>query len=152
MRAVVQRCKNAEVKVDGKSVGKISHGFMVLVGIGESDTDWDIEYLAKKIAGLRIFEDENGKMNYNIEKVNGEVLIVSNFTLYGNVYDGYRPSFTEAMMPAKAEEMYNKFVKECEKYPYKKVATGLFGGDMKIDIHNDGPVTIIIESEKGRRK
>lgn len=152
MRAVIQRCTNAEVKVDGETLGKIEKGFMVLLGVGATDTEWDIQYLARKIAGLRIFEDENEKMNYNIEKVGGEILIISNFTLYGNAYDGFRPSFSDAMMPAKAEDMYNKFVDECKKYPYKSVQTGKFGGDMQIDIHNDGPVTIIIESEKGRKK
>ena len=152
MRAVIQRCKEATVKVDEKIVGQIFHGFMVLLGIGEDDTDWDISYLARKIAGLRIFEDADGKMNYSIDKVDGELLIISNFTLYGNPYDGFRPSFSHAMMPAKAEDMYNKFIEECKKYPFKKVQTGQFGGDMQIDVHNDGPVTIIIESEKGRKK
>ncbi len=152
MKAVIQRCKNASVAVEGKVIGEISHGFMVLLGIGADDTEWDIQYLARKIAGLRIFEDENEKMNYNIEKVNGELLIISNFTLYGNAYDGFRPSFSDAMMPAKAEDMYNKFIEECKKYPFHKIATGSFGADMQIDVHNDGPVTIIIESEKGRKK
>ena len=152
MKAVVQRCKNAEVRVDGELIGEISHGFMVLLGVGLTDTECDAEYLARKIAGLRVFEDESGKMNLNIEKVGGELLVISNFTLYGNPYDGNRPSFSDAMMPERAEELYEYFINNCKKYPFKKVATGKFGGDMQIDVHNDGPITIIIESEKGRKK
>ena len=152
MKAVVQRCKNAQVIVQNKSVGRISHGFLVLLGIGQTDTEWDIEYLAKKIAGLRVFEDENGKMNLNISQIDGEILIVSNFTLYGNCYDGFRPSFSDAMMPAKAEDFYNKFIQVCQKYPFKNIQTGVFGADMQVEIENDGPVTIIIETEKARRK
>lgn len=152
MRAVIQRCKNAEVRVGGELIGSITHGFMVLVGVGSTDTEWDAKYLARKIAGLRVFEDQDGKMNLNIEKVSGQLLIISNFTLYGNPYDGNRPSFSEAMMPARAEELYEYFINECKNYPFQKIATGKFGGDMQIDVHNDGPITIIIESEKGRKK
>ena len=151
MKAVIQRCRAANVIVDGKCVGEISHGFLVLLGVGETDTTWDIEYLARKIAGLRIFEDDKGKMNLNSSQVDGEILIVSNFTLYGNAYDGFRPSFSSAMMPARAEEFYNKFILECQKYNYRKIATGVFGADMKVNVNNDGPVTIIIESEKARK-
>ena len=151
MKAVIQRCNNAQVVVEGNTVGKINKGFLVLLGVGNTDTEWDISYLARKIAGLRIFEDDQGKMNLNISQVNGEVLIISNFTLYGNSYDGFRPSFSDAMMPAKAEEFYNKFVEECKKNNFKNIQTGIFGADMKIDISNDGPVTIIIESEKARK-
>ena len=151
MKAVIQRCNNAQVIVEGNTVGKINKGFLVLLGVGNTDTEWDIRYLARKIAGLRIFEDDQGKMNLNISQVNGEALIISNFTLYGNSYDGFRPSFSDAMMPAKAEEFYNKFIEECKKYDFKNIQTGIFGADMKIDISNDGPVTIIIESEKARK-
>ena len=151
MRAVIQRCNKAQVTVDGQVVGKIGKGFLVLLGVGNTDTEWDINYLAKKIAGLRIFEDENGKMNLSSGQIDGEILIISNFTLYGNAYDGFRPSFSDAMMPARAEEYYNQFIKQCHNYPFKNIQTGIFGADMTIDIQNDGPVTILIESEKARK-
>ncbi len=151
MKAVIQRCHQAQVVVEGKVVGDIGKGFLVLLGVGATDTEWDIKYLTRKIAGLRIFEDENGKMNLNISQIGGELLVVSNFTLYGNAYDGFRPSFSDAMMPARAEEFYNKFVQECQQYDFKKIQTGVFGADMTIDIKNDGPVTILIESEKARK-
>lgn len=151
MKAVIQRCNSAQVVVEGKVVGKINKGLMVLLGVGGSDTEWDIKYLARKIAGLRIFEDDQGKMNLSSAQIGGEILIISNFTLYGNAYDGFRPSFSDAMMPAKAEEYYNQFIQECRSYEFKNVQSGVFGADMTIDIQNDGPVTIIIESEKARK-
>ena len=151
MKAVIQRCTNAEVKVDGNLVGKISKGFMVLLGIGQDDTDWDIQYLARKIAGLRIFEDENQKMNKSMQDIGGEMLVISNFTLYGETDHGFRPSFVRAMMPIRAKEMYLKFVEMSKAYPYKNIQTGEFGADMKVDVSNDGPVTIIIDTEKVRK-
>lgn len=151
MRAVIQRCNSAQVTVDSEVIGKIDKGFVVFLGVRSDDTDWDLEYLARKIAGLRIFEDENGKMNLSPEAVGGEILIISNFTLYGNTVHGFRPDFITAMMPQRAEEMYLKFIELCKTYPYKKIQTGKFGADMKVDVSNDGPVNIIIETENVRK-
>lgn len=151
MRAVIQRCNNASVTVDNEIIGKIDKGFVVFLGVRNDDTDWDLEYLARKIAGLRVFEDENAKMNLGPEAVGGEILIISNFTLYGNTVHGFRPDFMTAMMPQRAEEMYLKFIELCKTYPYKKIQTGKFGADMKVDVSNDGPVNIIIETENVRK-
>ncbi len=148
MKAVIQRSLNAEVIIDNKILGAISSGLVVLLGIGENDSEQDAVYLAKKIAGLRIFEDENQKMNLNVMDKSGEILIISNFTLYGDARHGFRPSFSTAMMPQRAEELYNFFIEECKKYPYKKIETGSFGADMKLKTINDGPVTIIIDSKQ----
>ncbi len=151
MRAVIQRCNNANVTVEGKIIGQINKGFVVFLGVCEDDTDWDLEYLVRKIAGLRIFEDENQKMNKSMQDVGGEMLVVSNFTLYGETDHGFRPSFVRAMMPIRAKEMYLKFVEMSKAYPYKNIQTGEFGADMKVDVSNDGPVTIIIDTEKVRK-
>lgn len=151
MRALIQRCNNASVTVEGKVIGQINKGFVVFLGIRNDDTDWDLEYLARKVAGLRIFEDENQKMNKGMQEVDGEILIISNFTLYGNTVRGFRPDFITAMMPQRAEEMYLKFIELCKSYPYKKIQTGQFGADMKVDVSNDGPVSIIIETENVRK-
>ena len=149
MRAVIQRCNSAQVTVNNEVIGKIDKGFVVFLGVRNDDTDWDLEYLARKIAGLRIFEDENQKMNLSPEAVGGEILIISNFTLYGNTVHGFRPDFITAMMPQRAEEYVNKFVEECRKTNcFKKINTGVFGADMKVSVENDGPVTIIMETEK----
>ena len=148
MKAVIQRCLDAKVEVENKIVGKIDKGFVVFLGIGKNDTDEDLNYLVRKISGLRIFEDENEKMNLNISQVNGEMLVVSNFTLYANTNHGFRPDFFNSMMPQRAEEYVNKFIQECKKTKgFKNIQTGIFGADMKVSVTNDGPVTIIIESE-----
>jgi len=148
MRAVIQRVSRAKVTVENNIVGEIANGFMILLGVGASDTSEDADYLADKILKLRVFEDEAGKMNLSIKDVNGELLIVSQFTLYGDCRRGTRPSFTNAAPGAKAEELYNYFVNKCTAEGIKKVQTGVFGAHMEVDITNDGPVTILIDSEK----
>lgn len=148
MKAVIQRCLNANVKVNNETVGKIEKGFVVFLGVGKNDTDEDLTYLVKKISGLRIFEDENSKMNLNINQINGEMLVISNFTLYANTSHGFRPDFLNSMMPQRAEEYVNKFIEECKKTNcFKNIQTGIFGADMKVSVTNDGPVTIIIDTE-----
>ena len=144
MKIVVQRVKNAQVDVEGKTVGKIGKGFLVLLGVTHTDTKENADYLVKKLCKLRIFTDENDKMNLDLKAVNGELLIVSQFTLYANCMDGNRPSFIEAAKPDKANELYEYFCSECEKNGIK-VEKGIFGADMKVSLLNDGPVTIIIE-------
>lgn len=146
MKIVVQRVKHAQVEVEGKVVGKINNGFMVLLGVTHDDTEKEADYLVKKLCKLRVFSDENDKMNLSIKDVNGELLIISQFTLYANCKDGNRPSFIEAAKPDKANELYEYFCKECEKNEIK-VEKGIFGADMKVSLLNDGPVTIIIEKE-----
>ncbi len=148
MKAVVQRCLNASVEVNKKIVGNINKGFVVFLGVGKQDTEEDLDYLVKKISGLRIFEDENEKMNLNISQVEGEMLVISNFTLYANTSRGFRPDFFNAMMPQRAEEFVNLFIEKCKNTNcFKKINTGIFGADMCVKVTNDGPVTIIIESE-----
>ena len=144
MKIVVQRVANAQVEVDKKVVGKIGKGFLVLVGVTHDDTKENADYLVKKLCKLRVFTDENDKMNLSLKDVNGELLIVSQFTLYANCKDGNRPSFVEAANPEQANELYEYFCSECEKNDIK-VEKGIFGADMKVSLLNDGPVTIIIE-------
>lgn len=144
MKLVVQRVKEAKVEVDEKMVGKINKGFLVLIGITHEDEKEQADYLVKKLCNLRVFEDENGKMNLSLKDVKGELLIVSQFTLYADCSNGNRPSFTNAARPEKANELYEYFCKECEKNDIK-VEKGIFGADMKVSLINDGPVTIIIE-------
>ena len=144
MKLVVQRVKNADVKVDGKTVGEIGKGFLVLVGITTTDTKEEADYLAKKLCNLRIFEDENDKMNLSLKDVGGELLIISQFTLYAITKDGNRPSFIEAARPEVAEPLYEYFLEKCRSYNIH-VEKGIFGADMKVSLLNDGPVTIIIE-------
>lgn len=146
MKIVVQRVKHAQVEVEGKIVGKIKNGFMVLLGVTHNDTEKEADYLVKKLCKLRVFSDENDKMNLSIKDVNGELLIISQFTLYANCKDGNRPSFIEAAKPDKANELYEYFCNECQKNEIK-VEKGIFGADMKVSLLNDGPVTIIIEKE-----
>ena len=144
MKLVIQRVKYAKVEVDKKVVGKINKGFLVLVGVTHTDTKKEADYLAKKLCKLRVFEDENEKMNLSLKDVNGELLIVSQFTLYANCSEGNRPSFTNAGKPKMAENLYEYFCKKCEEYNIH-VEKGIFGADMKVELLNDGPVTIIIE-------
>ncbi len=144
MRFVVQRVKNASVKVDGKIVGQINKGYMVLIGVKQDDTKEEADYLVKKLINLRVFEDQNGKMNLALNDVQGELLLISQFTLYGDCSNGNRPSFTEAAKPDKANELYEYIIEKC-KEKINKVDTGIFGADMKVELLNDGPVTIIME-------
>ena len=144
MKLVIQRVKYANVEVDGKIVGSIDKGYMVLIGVTHTDTKKTADYLVKKLCNLRVFEDENGKMNLNLKQVEGSILIVSQFTLYGNCDDGNRPSFVDAAKPDMANELYEYFCTECEKNNIK-VEKGIFGADMKVSLLNDGPVTIILE-------
>ncbi len=145
MRAVVQRVLRSSVTVDGQIVGAIEKGFMVLLGVGEGDGVEQAVYLADRIAGLRVFADENGKMNLSIKQIGGAVLAVSQFTLYADVDRGRRPGFTGAAGPIIAKELYERFCDELKKLDVP-VQTGIFQADMKVELVNDGPVTIIIES------
>lgn len=146
MKLVVQRVKHASVTVENNVVGKINQGFLVLLGVGPDDTKEIADYLVKKLTKLRIFEDENEKMNFALSDVGGELLIISQFTLYADCSQGNRPSFINAAKPDKANELYEYFVKQCEKENIK-VEKGIFGADMKVELLNDGPVTIIIEKD-----
>lgn len=148
MRAVIQRVKNASVTIDGKVHGKIDTGFLVLLGVAHEDDEKDAELLAAKIAKLRIFEDENEKMNLSVSDVGGEILIVSQFTLYADCRKGRRPSFTNAMAPAVANEYYEKFISVVESITGVAPKTGEFGADMKVELLNDGPVTIMLDSKE----
>lgn len=144
MKLVVQRVKKAEVKVDGNIIGKIDKGFLVLIGIKVGDTKEQANYLVKKLCNLRVFSDENDKMNLSIKDVKGKLLIVSQFTLYGDCSQGNRPSFIEAARPEEANPLYEYFCNQCELNNIE-VQKGIFGADMKVELINDGPVTIIIE-------
>ena len=146
MRVVVQRVKHASVTINGTVNGKINNGFLVLLGVQSTDSEQDVDYLVKKVTNLRIFSDENDKMNLSLKDVNGELLIVSQFTLYANCKEGNRPSFVEAAKPDIAIPLYEYFVSECKKI-IPVVETGIFGADMKVDLFNDGPVTIIMDSK-----
>ena len=144
MKLVVQRVKKAEVKVDGNIIGKIDKGFLVLIGVKVGDTKEQADYLVKKLCNLRVFSDENDKMNLSIKDVKGKLLIVSQFTLYGDCSQGNRPSFIEAARPEEANPLYEYFCNQCELNNIE-VQKGIFGADMKVELINDGPVTIIIE-------
>ena len=147
MRVVVQRVKYSKVEVNGEKIGEIQKGLNVLLGISKEDTAEDISYMKDKILNLRIFEDEDGKLNRSLMDISGELLVVSQFTLYGDCRKGRRPSFIEALGGDEAEKMYEEFVKQCRQ-EVSKVETGKFGADMKVTIENDGPVTIMIDSKK----
>lgn len=145
MRVVVQRCSRAEVRIDGQVVGKIGRGFTLLVGFCHEDTPAEVEFLAKKVAGMRVFEDAEGKMNLSLADVSGEILSISQFTLYGDARKGNRPSFIRAARPDVAEPLYDLFNKTLRDQYGLHVETGIFGADMKVDFVNDGPVTILLE-------
>ncbi|OWT33342.1 D-tyrosyl-tRNA(Tyr) deacylase [Methanobrevibacter sp. 87.7] len=143
MRLVVQRVSNASVEVDGEITGKIDKGLMVLVGIGENDTDKELDYMVRKLLRLRVFEDENDKMNVSIQDINGKLLLVPQFTLYGDVSHNNRPNFSKAMNPSDASKLFSRFVEKCSEHI--PVETGVFGAYMNVKLLNDGPVTIIID-------
>lgn len=147
MRAVVQRVARASVTVEEEIVGEISKGLLVLLGVGEEDEDKDLEYMVDKILGLRIFEDEKGKMNLSLLDIGGELLVVSQFTLYGDVRRGKRPSFTSSAHLEMAEKMYEEFIIKCKEKGIK-TEKGIFGAHMEVELLNDGPVTILIDSKK----
>lgn len=147
MKAVIQRVANCEVVVDEKTVGKISQGFLILLGVENGDTEKDAEKLSAKISGLRIFTDENDKMNLSLVDINGEVLVVSNFTLCADCRKGRRPNFENAERPEKAKPLYEYFCTCMKNNGINKVEKGIFGADMKVSLLNDGPVTIIINSK-----
>jgi len=147
MRVVVQRVIKSDVKVDDKVIGKIGSGLCIFFGVKSGDRIEDLEWLTNKIANLRIFSDEHGKMNKSVLDIDGEILVISQFTLYASTRKGNRPSFIEAEKPERAEEIYNLFVENLQEKIGKPIQTGVFGGDMKINIVNDGPVTILIDSQ-----
>lgn len=146
MKLLVQRVSSAKVDVDFKTVGKINKGFLVLIGVTHTDTKEIADYLVKKLCNLRVFKDENSKMNLSIKDVDGELLIVSQFTLYADCQHGNRPSFVNSAKPDMANELYEYFVERCRR-EVKNVETGIFGADMKVSLLNDGPVTIMLEKE-----
>ena len=147
MRAVLTRVKYASVTIDGETVGKIGPGFLILLGVGPEDTERECRALAEKALGLRIFEDENGKMNLGLEQIGGEVLVVSQFTLYGNCRKGRRPSFAGAAGPELGEALYERFLAVCEELGYPP-QHGRFGADMQVESINDGPVTLILDTDE----
>ena len=148
MKAVLQRVLFASVECEGKTVSSIGKGFMVLLGVTKTDTAEEADTLASKVAGLRIFEDENGKMNLSLEDVGGDVIVVSNFTLCADCKHGRRPSFINAQRPVQANELYEYFIKRLKFYGVREVGTGVFGGDMQVHIQNDGPVTLILDTDE----
>ena len=147
MRAVVQRVKSASVKVDEKVIGQINNGILLLLGVEEADDDKDLEYMCDKVPNLRIFEDENGKMNKSLFDVAGSILVISQFTLLGDARKGRRPSFIAAARPEKAIPMYEKYI-NAMKEKNIRTQSGVFGADMKVQLINDGPVTILLDSKK----
>ena len=147
MRCIIQRVSRASVSVDDKIIGKINQGIMVLVGVSESDDAKTFEYMAGKIVHLRIFPDENDKMNLSTADISGGILLVPNFTLYGDAHQGRRPSYTKGAPPSIAADIFAGFV-ECVKKQYDKVECGEFGAHMHVELVNDGPVTIMIDSDK----
>ena len=146
MRFVIQRVTNADVKVEGQTIGEIGKGFMVLIGVSDSDTREIADKMVKKMLGLRIFEDENGKTNLSLDTVGGSLLLISQFTLYANCKKGNRPSFIEAGDPAMAEEMYEYIIGKCRE-TVPTVERGQFGADMKVELLNDGPFTLMLDSD-----
>ena len=147
MRAILTRVNSASVSIDGEVVGEIGKGFLILLGVGPQDDESHCRYLAEKALGLRVFEDENGKMNRSLEDVGGQVLVVSQFTLYGNCRKGRRPSFTEAAPPDMGNRLYEQFLKDCEALGFPP-QHGQFGADMQVTSVNDGPVTLILDTQQ----
>ena len=147
MKFVIQRVLESSVKVDGETIGQIGKGFMVLIGVGQDDTKEIADKMVKKMVGLRIFEDENGKSNLSLADVNGELLLISQFTLYANCKKGNRPSFTESGAPDMAENLYEYIISKC-KESVPMVEIGSVGADMKVSLVNDGPFTIVLDSEQ----
>lgn len=147
MKAVIQRVSNASVTIDHKQVASINSGLLILLGIVNEDTQEDIQWLTRKIANLRIFEDENGVMNRSLIDLDGDAIVVSQFTLHASTKKGNRPSYIKAAKPDVAIPLYESFIKQMEEDLNKKVQTGQFGADMKVQLINDGPVTIIIDSK-----
>ncbi len=147
MRFVIQRVQHASCTVDNKITGKINRGFLVFIGISQTDTKEIADKMIKKLIGMRIFDDENGKTNLSLADVNGELLLISQFTLYADCKKGNRPSFTKAGAPDMANELYEYIITQCESL-YGKTKKGIFGADMKIDLLNDGPFTILLDSQE----
>lgn len=148
MRFVIQRVNHAKVAVDGSTIGQIGKGFLVLIGISATDSELIADKMIKKMMGLRIFEDENGKTNLDLESVNGNLLLVSQFTLYADCRKGNRPSFTNAGKPDMAEKLYEQIIEKCKvQLGKERIQTGSFGADMKVELENDGPFTILLDSE-----
>ena len=147
MRALLTRVKSASVTIDGQVVGKIGRGFLILLGVGPEDTEKESRYLAEKALGLRIFEDENGKMNLGLDSVEGEVLVVSQFTLFGNCRKGRRPSFAGAAGPELGEKLYEQFLSDCAALGYPP-QHGRFGAEKQVESVNDGPVTLILDTDQ----
>lgn len=151
MKAVIQRVTRASVTVDGNITGEIGKGFLVLLGVMEGDGEDEMKLLAKKVSEIRIFEDENEKMNLSLDKVDGEVLVVSQFTLCADVSHGRRPSFINSAPPQAANDLYEKFCEELKNLGVKKVAKGVFAADMAVELVNDGPVTIIMNTDEWKK-
>ncbi|MDY4489793.1 MAG: D-aminoacyl-tRNA deacylase [Candidatus Faecousia sp.] len=147
MRAVLTRVRSASVTINGRVNGSIGRGFLILLGVGPNDTERECRYLAEKALGLRVFEDENGKMNLGLDAVGGQVLVVSQFTLYGNCRKGRRPSFTDAANPELGNTLYEKFLEICAELGYPP-QHGEFGADMQVESVNDGPVTLILDTDQ----
>jgi len=147
MRVVVQRVLRSELRIEGKIHSSIDQGLLILIGIEETDTEEDAQWLASKICSMRIFSDEEGKMNLDLLQIKGELMLVSQFTLFASTKKGNRPSFIRSAKPEKANALYNFFIGECEKICPLPVKTGVFGADMKISLTNDGPVTIFVDSK-----
>jgi D-aminoacyl-tRNA deacylase len=147
MIAVIQRVSEARVEIDKQIKGQIGTGFLVLLGIAHADTETDVDWLAKKIVGMRIFGDGDGKMNLDLKTINGNILLISQFTLHANTQKGNRPSFIEAARPEQAIPLYEKMIQKLSQELGKNIETGTFGADMKVSLLNDGPVTIVIDSK-----
>lgn len=152
MKAVLQRVTHARVTVDGRVTGEIGKGYLILLGVMDTDTEDEMRLLAKKTAELRVFEDENGKMNLSVLDVKGEALVVSQFTLCADVSHGRRPSFTRSAPPEEAKRLYEGYVEELKKNGIEKVETGEFGADMAVELINDGPVTILFDTDEWKKK
>ncbi len=152
MRAVIQRVNKSSVSVDGEIKGSVGKGYNILLGVMQGDTDAEADLLAAKVSKLRVFEDENGKMNKSITDINGEILVVSQFTLCADIRKGNRPSFTDSAAPDEANRLYEYFCKKLLENGISKVETGVFAADMRVEIENDGPVTIVMDTNIWEKK